>query len=212
MMKIQSFCFNAFQENSYLLYDDTKECIIVDPGCSNASEESELKSFIEKAGLVPKILINTHCHIDHVLGNQFVLAQFGLKPWAHQGEVSVLEMCTVVAQMYGISYQKSPEIEKFIEEGDEISCGNFVLKALFTPGHSPASLSFYHQSSRQLIAGDVIFKGSIGRTDLPGGDYNTLISSIKTKLLPLGDEVKIYSGHGSSTNMGEERIHNPFLK
>ena len=211
-MEVACFTFNAFQENTYLLYDDTKQCVIFDPGCSTPDEQKQLSDFIESKGLTPVKLINTHCHIDHVLGNKFVAEKYGLALEAHKDEKPVLESGVMVSQMYGIPYSKSPDIAHFIEEGDIVRFGNTQLKAIFTPGHSPASLSFFHEESKQLIAGDVLFRMSIGRTDLPGGNYDTLIQSIKQKLLPLGDEVIVYPGHMTSTTIGFERKNNPFLK
>lgn len=211
MLKLTQFTFNAFSENSFVLSDDSNECIIIDPGCSNTSEEKELLQFIEDQDLTPVMLVNTHCHIDHVLGNRFIAEKFKLKLCAHKGEEPVLAMGPTVSNMYGIPYKTSPEIEVYLEEGNKLRFGNSEAAIIFTPGHSPASLSFYFEKEKILIAGDVLFQGSIGRTDLPGGDYNTLIASIREKLLPLGDDVQVYPGHGPSTNIGFERMHNPFL-
>lgn len=210
-MELQLFTFNAFQENTYVLYDDTKECIILDPGCNNTNEQNTLISFLEDKNLTPVRLINTHCHIDHVLGNQFISEKYQLPLEAHAGEVPVLEANIKVASMYGIAYVASPPIAKYIETGDLIEFGNTSLQTLFTPGHSPASISFFHEASKTLIAGDVLFNGSIGRTDLPGGNFDTLIKSIKEQYYPLGDEVTVYPGHGPSTTIGKEKISNPFL-
>jgi len=210
-MEVAQFVFSPWSENTYVLYDDSLECIIIDPGCSNVEEEKQLIQFIESKNLKPVKLVNTHCHIDHVLGNRFIADKYQLKLIAHQGEKVVLDNMETIAQMYGMAYTKSPDIEIFIEEGDLLSFGNTKLEVYFTPGHSPASLSFFHRESKQLIAGDVLFQGSIGRTDLPGGDFATLISSIRKKIFPLGDEVVVYSGHGPNTTIGVERRSNPFL-
>lgn len=211
-MTIRKFTFNAFQENTFVLSDDSNECIIFDPGCSNAQENQELKTYVEKVGLTPVRLINTHCHIDHVLGNKFVSDTWQLPLEAHAGEVPVLESGLQVSQMYGIAYTPSPPIAKYIEAGEDVKFGNSTLKTYFTPGHSPASLSFYHEQSKNLIAGDVLFYGSIGRTDLPGGNFDTLIKSIKEQLFPLGDDVIVHPGHGPSTSIGFEKDNNPFLQ
>lgn len=212
MVHVAELTFNPFQENTYIVYDDTKECVIFDPGCMTATEKTELVTFIESAGLKPVRLINTHCHIDHILGNKFVAERWQLPLEIHQGELVVLESAPMVAQMYGIPYlQHSPMPEKFIEAGDMIRFGETELEVLFTPGHSPASISFYNRQHQYLIAGDVLFHGSIGRTDLPGGDHATLIASIKEKLLVLDDAVKVYPGHGPATTIGFERANNPFL-
>lgn len=211
-MKIATFTFNGFGENTYVLYDETKECVIVDPGCSTAEEEAELVGFIESNALTPIRLLNTHCHIDHILGNAFVAEKYGLTLEAHQGEEIVLQMGTQVSTMYGIPYRLSPAIGKFLEDGGMVEFGETKLEILLTPGHSPASVSFFDSLSMQLIAGDVLFYGSIGRTDLPGGDYDTLIQSIETKYYPLGDDVKVYPGHGQPTTIGYEKMTNPFLR
>jgi len=213
MLDIQSFTFNAFQENTYIIYDkDSKECFIVDPGCSRPAEEQELIGFIEEQGLIPKRLINTHCHIDHVLGNLFISEKYGLELEAHKLEIPVLASGVQVSNMYGIPYKPSPAISKFLEEGEELSLGNVKIDILLTPGHSPGSLSFYCKESNFILSGDVLFLNSIGRTDLPGGDYKTLIGSIAAKLLPLPNDVEVYSGHGPSTTIGHERATNPFLE
>lgn len=211
-MEVASFTFNAFSENSFVLYDDSKECAIVDPGCSNTDEHATLTNFIEAKGLTPTLLLNTHCHIDHILGNKFVAETYNLKLISHKGEVPVLQAGIMTSQFYNIPYDPSPDIEIFIDEGDDVSFGNTKLEVLFVPGHSPASIAFFHRDSNILIAGDVLFQGSIGRTDLPGGDFDTLISSIKNKFYPLGDDVKVFPGHGPSTQIGQEKKTNPFLQ
>lgn len=211
-MKVKMFTFNAFQENTYVLYDETNECIIIDPGCSNRNEEDALVQFISENHLKPVKLVNTHCHIDHVLGNRFVADTYNLLLTSHPGEAETLFMQDHISGMYGMAYNKSPEITEFLEEGDTLAFGNTEMSVLFTPGHSPASISFYNKDTHDLIAGDVLFQGSIGRTDLPGGDYDTLISHIKNKFMMLPDDVIVYSGHGPSTTIGRERMSNPFLQ
>ncbi|MEK7257354.1 MAG: MBL fold metallo-hydrolase [Bacteroidota bacterium] len=211
-ISVEKFTFNPFSENTYVLHDDTGECIIIDPGCYEPHEKIELSQFIINNNLRPVRLLNTHCHIDHVFGNKFVADTWSLPLEIHEGELPVLEALPEISRYFGIPLQEpSPMPGKFIREGDLIEFGNSKLEVLFTPGHSPASLSFFCREDRFVIAGDVLFYGSIGRTDLPGGDYDTLISSIKTQLFPLGDDVKIYSGHGADTSIGFERKHNPFL-
>ena len=213
MTLVANFTFNPFQENTYILYDDTKECVIIDPGCYTSVEKEQLQQFITDGGLKPVRLINTHCHIDHVFGNKFISEKYGLTLETHEGELPVLEMLPKVCEMYGIpNVELSPLPGKYIEENDIIEFGNSSMKALFTPGHSPASLSFYCEESNFVIAGDVLFQGSIGRTDLPGGDFNTLINSIKEKLFPLENDVRVYAGHGPATTIGYEKANNPFLK
>jgi len=175
-------------------------------------ERQELINFIQREELKPVRLLNTHCHIDHVVGNKFVADTYNLGLEIHEGEVPVLDSLMSVAMMYGIpNVEKSPAPARFIETGEEITFGETVLKTLFTPGHSPASISFYCEKDSFVIAGDVLFQQSVGRVDLPGGDGPTLIKSIKEQLFPLGDDVKVYPGHGRATTIGEEKLGNPFL-
>lgn len=211
MLQVAKFTFNGFQENTYVLYDETLECAIIDPGCSTTEEEKILSNFIKDNSLVPKMLLNTHCHIDHVLGNKFVSEKYGLRLQSHRGEQQVLDMCSMVSQLYGISYKGSPPIEVFLDENSSLKIGNQIGQVFYTPGHSPASISFYFKEAQVLMSGDVLFQGSIGRTDLPGGDYDTLILSIKTKLMTLSEETNVYPGHGPVTTVGIEKKTNPFL-
>ncbi|MCB9037584.1 MAG: MBL fold metallo-hydrolase [Lewinellaceae bacterium] len=213
MTEVLKLTFNPFQENTYIVYDESGECVIFDPGCYTEEEKQSLVKEIEEKGLRPVRLINTHCHIDHVFGNLFVADHYQLGLEIHRGELALLKAAPQSAMFFGIpnTGPLSPEPEKFIEEGDVIEFGQTKLRAILTPGHSPASLSFFCEESRFIIAGDVLFYGSIGRTDLPGGDFKTLINSITRKLFPLGDDVVVYSGHGPDTNIGYERMHNPFL-
>ena len=211
MLQVKSFTFNDFYENTYLLFDETKECVIIDPGCNNEHEKKLLSNFIAENELTPIHLLNTHCHIDHILGNKYVADTYGLTLVSHKGEIPVLEFGSQTAAMYHIPYEKSPNIEIFVDEGDVISFGNTTLDIIYTPGHSPASISFYHKESKILIAGDVLFQGSIGRTDLPGGNFEVLIRMIKSKFLTLPDETIVYPGHGEHTNIGIEKRTSPFL-
>jgi hydroxyacylglutathione hydrolase len=211
MLHIQTFTFNPFQENTYILFDDTKECIIVDPGCYEFHEKNLLKNFIEENGLHPVKLLNTHCHIDHVLGNSMVEQLWELKPVVHKGELPILRAIPAYAPNYGIRYEVSPEPEEFLEENDMVKFGMQELKVIFTPGHSPGSISFYHMKENFILSGDVLFYRSIGRTDLRGGDFETLIHSIKTKLFVLPEDTLVYSGHGPTTTIGAEKLYNPFV-
>ena len=213
MTEVTYLVNNPFQENTYILHDDTKECIIIDPGCFFGHEKEALVGYIQQHDLKPVRLINTHCHIDHVFGNKFVAETYGLGLEIHEGEVPVLEATPRIAQMYGIPYKEpSPTPTRFIAAGEIIEFGNTKLEVRYTPGHSPASISFYCKESKFIIGGDVLFQGSVGRTDLPGGDMATLLDSIKTHFLSLPDETVVYSGHGSPTNVGTERETNPFLR
>lgn len=214
MTNVQAFAFNPFSENTYLVYDESRECLIIDPGCYTPSERQQLHDFIAAQQLKPVRLINTHCHIDHVLGNRYVAETYGLELEIHQGELPVLESVPMVAQMYGIpNIQQSPDPnpERYLQEGDFITFGNSQLKILLTPGHSPASVSFYCEASKFVIGGDVLFRGSIGRTDLPGGNHSTLMESIERELMSLPDDTIVYAGHGPTTTVGEERQSNPFI-
>ena len=210
-MHIKKFTFNPFEENTYVVYEPQGNCFIFDPGCYDRSEQQVLKGFIKDNGLTPVRLINTHTHIDHILGNAFIHREFGLRPELHEAELEWLRAGEKVADMYGINYEGSPDPERFLDEGDVLNLGDAELEVLFTPGHSPAELSFYCHSENWLIAGDVLFRESIGRTDLPGGNYDVLMRSIREKILPLGDEVTVYSGHGPDTTIGHEKRNNPFI-
>lgn len=211
MISVHQFIFNDFYENTYILYDETKECVILDPGCNTKEEQNDLDNFIIQNNLTPVGLVNTHCHIDHVLGNAYCASKYNLQLSAHQGEQIVLSSMVQIASMYGVNYIPSPPIELFYEEGQTLQFGDSELKVLFTPGHSPASISFYSDRDKILICGDVLFQGSIGRTDLPGGNFDTLIKVIKEKFFVLPDEVTVYSGHGDKTTIGIEKRSNPFF-
>lgn len=211
MLYLKSFTFNPFQENTYLLFNDEKECFIIDPGNSSSSENEMMKNFISEKGLKPLRLLLTHAHVDHILGNKFVFDTYGLLPEVHKEDVYFIEKLPQTAAMYGVPAEASPMPQKYLNEGDKILLGNYVLDCIHTPGHSPGSISFFCKEQKLLIGGDVLFYGSIGRTDLPKGNHETLIKSIKEKLFPLGNEVKVYCGHGQSTTIGFEKMNNPFL-
>lgn len=210
MLQIQSFVFNPFQENTFVLFDETKECIVVDPGCVDESEKVQLKSFIERQKLRVKLLLNTHCHIDHVLGNRFIKETYKVNLLVHRMEEPVLKAAEVYAPSYGFHLYQHQAADGFLEEGDIIKMGNQDLVVLFVPGHSPGHVAFYSERNRILIGGDVLFYNSIGRTDLPGGDPDLLIKSIHSKLFSLPDHVKVYPGHGPETTIGFEKKTNPF--
>ena len=212
-MKIKSFAFNPFQENTYVVYDETKECIIIDPGCYTDKERDELRRFITSEGLKPVKLINTHCHIDHVLENKFVSELWDLELYMHKEDLPLLENAGNIGKMYGFEdYEGSPYPKHFLAQDDTLTFGESSFKILFAPGHAPGHICLYSKEDNLVIAGDVLFQGSIGRTDLPGGDHNTLINSIKTQLFPLPNETQVFCGHGPSTNIGYEKKNNPFLQ
>ena len=212
MIKIQSFTFNPFQENTYIAYDETKECIIIDPGCYDSNEESILKNFIEKNDLKPKMLINTHCHLDHIFGNQFVCDSYQLKPVMHRLDLPILEYAPMAASRYGLKLGSIPEPGSFIEEGDLIEFGRSKFNVIFTPGHAPGHICLINEEEKIAIVADVLFRLSIGRTDLPLGDHDTLIASIRQKLFNLDDDTVVYPGHGPNTTIGFEKQNNPFTK
>ncbi|MEL6835837.1 MAG: MBL fold metallo-hydrolase [Bacteroidota bacterium] len=213
MAQVVQLTFNPFQENTFIVHDETGECVIFDPGCYDDSEKEALSAKISELQVRPVRLINTHCHLDHVFGNKFVADTYDLPLEIHEEELSMLNAVPQICEMYGLPKpDPSPAPSNFLQPGDTLEFGNTKLKMLFTPGHSPGSISFYCQEDKFIIAGDVLFYGSIGRTDLPGGDYDTLINSIKTQLLPLGDDITVYSGHGPATRIGYERKNNPFLQ
>lgn len=212
MLQIQRFEFNPFQENTYVLYDETGDAIIIDPGFSTEEEKKQFQQFIDEKKLKPLYLLNTHCHIDHILGNQYVYDTWQLPLHIHKGELPVLGSGPRVAEMYGFSFEPYSGEILFISEKDKIALGSTALQLLFSPGHSPASLSFYDPESKILISGDTLFAGSIGRTDLPGGDYATLENSIRTQLYTLPDDTKVYPGHGPGTSIGYEKRNNPFVQ
>ncbi|MEJ7779314.1 MAG: MBL fold metallo-hydrolase [Daejeonella sp.] len=211
MIDIQSFVCNPYQENTYLLYDDSLECVIIDPGMYDGDEQNSVLKCIAENKLKPVLLLNTHCHIDHVLGNKFIYDTYGLLPQFHKGEEPVLNAVVAYAPQMGIRYEVSPLPEVYLPESGSISFGNSELELIFAPGHSPAHLCFYNKESNILVGGDVLFYRSIGRTDLPGGNHNQLISNIREKLFTLPDDCRVYPGHGQSTIIGSEKQFNPFL-
>jgi glyoxylase-like metal-dependent hydrolase (beta-lactamase superfamily II) len=211
MINVHSFTFNPFQENTYVLNDETRQCIIIDPGCYTEIEKEELAGYITRMNLNPVRLLLTHSHIDHVLGNNYVCGKFNLKIEMNAIETELLKSAELYGEMWGINMEASPAPEVFLEEGHTIRFGNSFLDILFTPGHSPGSICFYSKAEKFAISGDVLFYESIGRTDLPGGDYETLIKSIREKVFQLGDDFRIYPGHGPSTTIGHERKFNPFV-
>lgn len=210
MIQIQNFVFNPFMENTYVLYDETKEAIIIDPGCYEQAEKDELTDFIETNELKVVKLINTHCHIDHVFGNAFVKKRYGVSLAIHKEDEATLKSVEVYAPAYGFQNFENTEAEEFFDEGDQIKFGNASLDIFFTPGHAPGHVVLVNQEQNICIGGDVLFDGSIGRTDLPGGDFDTLIKSIHEKVFALKDETVVYPGHGGTTTVGKEKVSNPF--
>lgn len=211
-MTIKTFTFNPFQENTYLLFDETNEAVIVDAGCIYDAEKQVLKKYIEANNLIIKRVINTHLHLDHQFGNKFLFQTYGIKPEACEQDEFLLENVVAQARTFGLPMDENAEtLGNYIVDKQEIKFGNSILKAIHVPGHSPGSMAFYSEKESVLISGDVLFNGSIGRTDLPKGDYATLILSITKNLLTLPDSTVVYCGHGPTTTIGSEKINNPFL-
>ena len=210
MITMQSFVFNPFSENTYVVFDETKEAVIIDPGCYEQNEKAELDEYITQQDLTIKYLLNTHCHIDHVLGNDHVKEKYKVPFLIHPLEEKVLFAVKSYAPNYGFSMYKEALPDQFLADNDIVRFGNTLLNVLFVPGHSPGHIAFYDKQEKVIFSGDVLFKGSIGRTDLPGGDFDTLIKSIHQKIFTLPDGVIAHSGHGLPTTIGEEKISNPF--
>ncbi len=211
MLNTRVFTFSPVQENTYVLYNEHNKAIIIDPGCYFGVEQETLKMFIEDTGLEPVRLLNTHCHLDHVFGNKWVHETWGLELCIHKGEEEMLKMAPKSGEKWGLPFSNYAGPLHFLEEGDTIELGEDKLRVILAPGHSPASICFYCEEQRFLIGGDVLFRESIGRTDLPGGDHETLLNSIRTKLFTLPDDVVVYSGHGPETTIGYEKKNNPFV-
>ena len=212
MFTVKVFTFSPIQENTYVLYNETKKALIIDPGCYFSTEQETLKSFLKAEGLQPVQLLNTHCHLDHVFGNKWVHKEFGLELYLHEYEKPVLAVAQNSGLRWGLPFENYDGPLHFLKEGEKVFLGEDELQIIWAPGHSPGSICFYNEAKGFLIGGDVLFNMSIGRTDLPGGDYDTLINSIKTKLFVLPDDTKVYSGHGVTTTIGYEKRNNPFLK
>ena len=212
MLTVRQFTFNPVQENTYVVYNGEGECCIVDPGCYFQAERDELKDFIIGNGLVPKYLLNTHCHLDHVFGNKFVFETWGLELYLHEMEKKVFDYAPTSAKHWGLPFENYVGPFHWLHSGDEIVLGQNRLSVLFTPGHSPGHVSFYCPEDKFVLSGDVLFRRSIGRTDLPGGSFDRLIQSIREELFVLPEDTKVYSGHGDETTIGTEKKENPFLK
>ena len=210
MITIKEFTFNPFAENTFVLSDETKSCIIIDPGCYEKSEQETLKHYIESEGLTVEKVINTHCHIDHVFGNAFCQRTFNVDLLIPPKEAPTLKSVPLYAPMYGFANYEAAEPDGYLPEEGMFKFGNSEIKILFVPGHAPGHLAFYAAEQKFCINGDVLFQQSIGRTDLPGGDHATLIKSIKEVMFALPDETTIYCGHGPSTTIGFEKQNNPF--
>lgn len=211
MLYTQSFVFNPFQENTYVIYNDSKQCWIVDPGMSDAGEVNQMLAYLRNEQLQPQAIINTHTHIDHILGVTALTDIFNIPFGIHLKDQPVLDSARGSAAMFGFEFNTPPKATFYIRDGEKLKLGEDEIDILFVPGHSPGSIAFYYQPGAWLIAGDALFAGSIGRTDLPGGNHTQLIQSIKTQLLTLPEDTRVWSGHGPDTTIGEEKSYNPFL-
>jgi len=210
MLSLRTFTFNPFEENTYVLYDETGDAVIVDPGCSNRSEEKELADWIALQKLNPRLILLTHSHIDHILGAYFVKDKYRIPLCIHRNDEDTLRSGKIVAAMHGLGNYTPVEPDQYVSESESVDFGNQKLSVLFLPGHAPGHVGYYHAGQKILMGGDVLFRNSIGRTDLPGGDFDTLIESIHQKLFTLPDEVTVFPGHGPETTIGEEKVSNPF--
>lgn len=211
MLYTQSFVFNAFQENTYIIYNDKKECWIVDPGMYDASELSSFFSYIEANELIPQAIINTHTHLDHIFGVPAILNKYNIKFGIHEKDKPVLDGAAGSAMLFGFDFRNVPQPDFYIKENEPLQLGDDDIEVKLVPGHSPGSIVFYYSPGNWAISGDALFSGSIGRTDLPGGNHDQLITSIKTELFSLPDNTTVLSGHGPSTTIGTEKATNPFL-
>jgi hydroxyacylglutathione hydrolase len=207
---VKKFTFNDFQENTYVLYVDSGDCLIIDAGCYSRSEQNELLDFLKLRNLRPLALLNTHCHIDHVLGNYFLKNKLQIPLRIPRHDEPTLRAVPLYAPMWGFPDYQAATADSYIEDGEKISLGEEELEVLFTPGHAPGHIVFYHRAGNFCINGDVLFRGSVGRTDLPGGNSQVLLQSIHKKLFTLPDSTVVYCGHGSETTIGFEKLHNPF--
>jgi len=212
MLNIQLFTFNAFEENTYLLINEKRECWIIDPGMYGKQEESLLINYIVENNLTPKAIINTHAHIDHIFGVNALQERFTIPFGIHIKELEVLKYAAGSASLFGFSFEQVPRPDFYIKEGELLSVGEDMLQVYFTPGHSVGSISFYYPKGGWVISGDVLFSGSVGRTDLPGGNFDTLKDSIRNQLLTLPGETIVYPGHGPATTVQNESLNNPFLQ
>ena len=211
MLNVVFFTFNPFEENTYLITNEQKQCWIVDPGMYYPEEIKHLVSHIHDKQLLPQAIINTHAHLDHIFGVQALMDKNDIPFGMHLDENPVLDAATISAAMFGIDLPSTPTPTFYIREGEPLQLGSDTLEVRFTPGHSPGSISFYYAPGNWVISGDVLFSGSIGRTDLPGGSFDTLINSIRTQLFTLPGNTQVLSGHGGATHIDEEKKYNPFL-
>ena len=212
MIEIKIFPMNPFQMNTYLIYDETQEAIIIDPGNSTYDEDERIKNYLNHKNLTIRGVYYTHCHIDHIPGNKFLFETYGIRPAYHKAGQVFLDTAESSAYNFGIRFKGNIEPDRYLEDGDMIKFGRQSFDVLYTPGHADGSICFYNKEQKIVIVGDVLFNGSIGRTDLPTGSFSNLEKSIREKLYVLPDDTVVYSGHGNSTTIGHEKKTNPFFK
>jgi hydroxyacylglutathione hydrolase len=212
MLTIKKFTFNPVAENTYILYNEAKDAIIIDAGFYFDEEKQKMQDFININGLSLVQLLNTHAHLDHVFGNKWIYENYGLELFLHPNEEQVLQFAPQSAQIWGMPFENYEGPLHFLENNDVVKLGEDELEVLLAPGHSPGSICFYCKKQKFLIGGDVLFRESIGRTDLPGGNHAALVENIQNQLFILPDDVTVYPGHGETTTIGHEKMHNPFLK
>ena len=211
MIQLKQFIFNPFQENTYVLFDETRECVIVDAGCYTDDEQDELASFIESHGLTPRLAINTHGHVDHVLGNGFVKEKYSIPLAGNFEDLMPIQTAQSHALMFGLSVDTVPSLDQSLNHDDTVSFGNSQLRVIHTPGHSLGGICLYSKAGNFILTGDTLFNGSIGRTDFPQGDHDTLIASITQRLWPMGNDTVFIPGHGPESTFGQERRSNPYV-
>ena len=211
-LTVKKFTFNPFQENTYIVYGPNLDAVIIDPGCSNVQEQRALSEFVSSKGLSIKALLNTHCHIDHVYGNDFVLRSYKVDFYMHENELPVLKAAERSAQVYGLKdFVPSPPPSHFLKDNDELIFGDVRFKVIFGPGHAPGHVAFYVEEDQFIISGDILFKGSFGRVDLPGGSIDILKHTLTKRIFTLANETIVYSGHGPETTIESEKYTNPIL-
>lgn len=213
MLFVKKLTYSPFAENTYLLYNQEKDCWIIDPGCYEQAEKEDLKAQINSLQLKPVALINTHCHVDHIFGNAYVHRQYGLLPIAPEKDLFLMHQAPAHARVYGLDgVEASPEPKTYLQDGTSLFLGEDEIKIIEVSGHTPGHVVLYCEKEKFLIGGDVLFDGSIGRTDLPGGNHEELLQNIQSKLYVLDEDTTVYSGHGPETSIGKEKRSNPFVR
>lgn len=212
MLKVKTFVFNPFQVNTYIISNERRESFIIDAACSNETERGQMTDYINNQNLIIKALINTHCHVDHLLGVEYLRAMYQVPFYCSEEDQGLIDNAIAQGRFFGLDVEKPGKPDRYITEEDRLDLGGHAVKIFHVPGHSPGSLAFFVENENKLFTGDILFSGSIGRTDLPGGSYQTLIAGIREKLLVLNDATEVFPGHGESTTIGREKLLNPYLQ